>query len=57
MKTRIIVAAELTAPLEAYFDKEHEVDFDMMADALQELSDMYRRKKIINEIKNKKATS
>ena len=24
----------------------------MMADALQELSDMYRRKKIINEIKN-----
>lgn len=51
MKTKEIVAAELTAPLEAYLDKELEVDFIMMADALQELSDMYRRKKIINEIK------
>lgn len=50
MKTKDIVAAELTVPLEIYFEKEKEVDFEMMADALQELSDMYRRKKLLQNL-------
>jgi hypothetical protein len=52
MKNKEIVASELTAPLEAYFKKESEVDFEMMADALEELSAMYRRKMLFE--KNRK---
>jgi hypothetical protein len=50
MKTKEIVAAELTAPLEAYFAKEKDVDFEIMADALEELSAMYRRKKLLQNL-------
>lgn len=53
MKNKEIVAADLTAPLNAYFEKESEVDLEMMADALQELSDMYRRKILIEGLKQR----
>lgn len=53
MKSVAVVAAELAPALEVYMEKEPDVSNMTMANALEELSSMYKRKQLLEDMKKK----